>query len=64
VKFESVGEMRGGVWWSVETSSFCCWTFDGDRHNFDTGSCRLGVSGEEEFGGLGSSGGSGGSGFI
>jgi hypothetical protein len=56
--------MRGGVWWPVGTRSFCCWAFEGDRHNFDTGSSRLGVSGKEELGGLGSSGGSGGSGFI
>jgi hypothetical protein len=64
VKFESAGEMRGGEWWSVETRSFCCWAFEGDRHNFDTDSCRLGVSDEEELGEFDSSSGSGGSGFI
>ena len=64
MKFECAGEMRRGVGWSAETSSFCCWAFEGDRHNFNACGCRLGFSGEEELGGLGSSGGSGGSGFI
>jgi hypothetical protein len=63
VKFESAGEMRG-LWWSVDARAFCCWDFEGDKHNFDTGSSRLGVSIEGEHGGLGSSGGRGGRGFV
>jgi hypothetical protein len=61
VKFESAGEMRGGVDRSGKTSAFSCWAFDGDTHNFDTSDCRSGLSGE---GGHGSSSGSGGSDFT
>ena len=64
MKFDIAGEWRGEVWWPAETSSFGCWVFDGDRHIFDPGGCRLLVSGEGGCERLGSSGGRGGNGFI